>query len=227
MRRIGGLMAAVLLLAVPVAAQAGFTMGARFGLGFPGGEAFDGGDIDEVVARSNSFMFHLGGAFAQNHASIEGFLEVSPMTLDSQLEEDCDFYGDSCAAVGMRVGVMGTFRFAPQQFLSPWVGGGLGWEMLYADFDYYTYTFTGTTFELMGGVDFKAGPVFSWGPYASMQFGTYTDATYWDDAGGSVDFDPDAGMHTWFQIGIRGKFDFGGGGGGGGYGGGYAPGPGY
>lgn len=216
MRKIGGLIAAVLLLAVPAAAQAGFTMGARFGFGFPGGELERDYDLDEDVARSNSFMFHLGGAFAQNHASIEGFLELSPMKLNSDLEDLCDLSGIDCTIFGMRLGVMGTFRFMPQQFLSPWVGASLGWEMLAEDFDGNTGVYTGTTFELMGGLDFKAGPVFSWGPFLSMQFGTYTDVEY-DTTSGSGSYDPDAGMHTWIQLGIRGKFDFGGGGGG------YAP----
>lgn len=220
MRRIGGLMAAVLLLAVPVAAQAGFTMGARLGFGFPGGELQQDVDIEDFASRETSFMFHLGGAFAQNHASIEGFFELSPMTLSDDFQDVCDAGGWDCSALGMRLGVMGTFRFMPEQFVSPWVGAGLGWEMFYLNYDPEIFIYTGTTFELMGGLDFKAGPVFSWGPYVSMQFGTYTDATY-DDTYDTYDYDPDAGMHTWLQIGIRGKFDFGGGGGG------YAPGPGY
>lgn len=199
---------AAALLSVPSQAEAGFTMGFRLGLGFPGGELEDGLDLGDDVELAVPFLFQLGGAFAQDRMSVEGFFELSPMVLTDEVSDGCELLGAGadCAAAGLRIGALFSYRFMPERS-TPWVGGALAWETLtetvedsfVGDAD---WTYSGYNVELMGGYDFKLGRVFALGPYASFQFGEFTDLS------GDLDYDPNAGMHTWLQLGVRGRFDF-------------------
>lgn len=194
------------LLTVPGRAEAGFTLGFRAGLGFPGGELSQGTDLGDEVSLSVPLMIQLGGAFAQNRMSVEGFFELNPMALADEASDACDLQGADCTAAGVRVGVLGSYRFQPERS-TPWLGAALAFETLtetaesplIGDED---WTFSGYNVELMGGYDFKLSRVFALGPYASFQFGEYTDVS------GDLEGDPNADMHTWLQIGLRGRFDF-------------------
>lgn len=201
-RFMGSVILAAALLGVPATARAGFTMGARLGLGFPGGELERGVDVGDDISLSVPIMFQLGGAFAQNRFSVEGFLELSPMALSSDITDGCDAFNLDCSALGMRVGVLGSLRFAPQNRFTPWLGVGLAYETLTESTGDADWTYGGMNGELMGGLDFKLGRVFWLGPFLSLQLGKFTDLS------GDVSYDPDAGTHTWIQLGARGRFDF-------------------
>ncbi len=197
-RFMGSLAVAAALLAAPATAHAGFTMGFRVGLGFPGGELESGYDLANDVAVAVPLMVQLGGAFAQDRVSVEGFFELSPMALSSDISDVCS----DCTAVGMRVGALGSFRFTPQKRFTPWLGLGLSYELLTEDTGYASWTYSGVNWDFSGGMDFKLGRVFALGPFVSLQLGEFTEVD--GDVSGTLD----SGMHSWFQIGVRGRFDF-------------------
>jgi hypothetical protein len=197
-RFMGSVIVAAALLAAPVTAHAGFTMGFRVGLGFPGGELVNGYDLSRNVAMSVPLMLQLGGAFAQDRVSVEGFFELSPMALSSDVTDTCS----DCSAVGLRIGALGSFRFTPQKRFTPWVGLGIAYETLTEDTGFNSWTYSGLNWDFSGGVDFKLGRVFALGPFVSLQFGEF------DSVSGDISGDLNTGMHSWFQIGARGRFDF-------------------
>ncbi len=144
-------------------------------------------------------MLQLGGAFAQDRVSVEGFFELSPMALSSDVTDTCS----DCSAVGLRIGALGSFRFTPQKRFTPWVGLGIAYETLTEDNGFNSWTYSGLNWDFSGGMDFKLGRVFALGPFVSLQFGEFDSVS--GDISGDIN---DTGMHSWFQIGARGRFDF-------------------
>lgn len=218
MKRLGGMLAAAALVVVPAVAQAGFTMGGRLGLGVAFGELQGevGGvpgtqeDLGDVVAlEAPSINLHLGAAFAEDRVAVEGFFELSPLIITEEMNDWCRVNDANCKVLGTRFGVTGSFRFSPEGSLTPWVGAGLGYERLSIDQEVRSYVYTGISYELSGGLDFKADDGASWGPYASIQLGSFSDVEFDSDLYGSDSWGPRAGIHGWFQLGIRGRVDFG------------------
>ena len=219
MKRLGWVFTVAALVVVPAAAQAGFTMGGRLGLGVPfgelqgevGGVSGTQGDLGDVVAvEAPSINLHLGAAFAEDRFAVEGFFELSPLVISEKTNDWCRANDANCKVLGTRFGVTGSFRFFPKGSLTPWVGGGLGYERLSVDQEVRSFVYTGISYELMGGLDVKADQGASWGPYASLQLGSFSDVEFDSDLYGSDSWPANAGIHGWFQLGIRGRVDFGG-----------------
>ncbi|MGC3997026.1 MAG: hypothetical protein QM767_05680 [Anaeromyxobacter sp.] len=192
----------------------GLTLGARFGYGWPGGDISDEGDprLGDLVDHKLPIWLELGYRF---NPAVRGgvFIELAPTTVS-------DVYcppGQSCDAFDWRFGVDLQLHLRPGAPVDPWVGVGLGVEVLQADttlvdplgnpfFGEVTYT----AFELPmleGGLDLALGRWFTLGPFVSWSLGTYTSVEARGAGFTTTDVAiHDRALHQWLELGIKGTF---------------------
>lgn len=115
----------------------------------------------------------------------------------------------SCSAHDIRFGIQGQYHFSPYESFNPWLGLGIGYEILTAHFenDVGTAQATYRGFEfatLQAGVDFRAAESVGIGPFVNLSFGEYTTAgTSQDDKTYNID---KKALHEWLTFGVRGAF---------------------
>jgi hypothetical protein len=115
----------------------------------------------------------------------------------------------SCGALGLRVGLEMQVHFKPEALVNPWVGYGLGFESEQAGASGGGAPPTGESFtgfefaRLGGGIDLRVNRYFGIGPFAEIDFGTYTQE-HVQGADKTVDSSlPNTALHEWFTLGIR------------------------
>ncbi len=139
----------------------------------------------------------------------------------------CDLSGSGvsvdCSSSTFRLGVQGTYTFTTvSPRFAPWAGLALGWEWLSAKADVsgpgvsgtFEENLNGFEFALQGGCEWKLGSLFWLGPYAQYSIGQYSGGKIkmsgFGSTPASIDFSDaaDTTFHEWFNIGVRGTFDF-------------------
>jgi hypothetical protein len=219
------IMVAVILAAVafPAASHAQFTLGGRLGVGFAMGEVAgpaDPGSGDTALEMGDwvavRVPFQLDALFRVTpNLAIGGYAAWAPAAAGGDMADACDTGGASCTASVTRLGLQATWAFTPDKRAIPWAGVGFGyeWNTLEVEEGGFSIetTFKGWEFlNLQGGVDFKIGSgLFSLGPYASLSIGQYDEGEISGSFGSDSGDVPNTSMHQWFDVGIRGKFDFG------------------
>jgi outer membrane protein W len=116
---------------------------------------------------------------------------------------------DNCSIQDMSFGIQAHYHFLPENSLDPWLGAGLGYEMLVLDVSGLTREssgYRGFLASLQAGADFRPTPNFGLGPFVSVAFGHYDVSTF---SNGVVDdsSNMDGEIHEWITIGARGQFD--------------------
>jgi hypothetical protein len=204
------LLASLLVIAAlaPSAARAGFTIGARLGAAFPGGEIADGEKLGDFVDWAVPFQLDIGGR--AQHWAFGGYLRLAPGILDASIQDDCDATGADCSALDLAFGAQVDYHFSAGK-AGPWVGGFVGWEVLRYDYALGglegSATTTGWELGAQGGIDFAWG-VLTLGPYGAIGFGQFGDTTL--EVNGTSDSQSisDKGTHRWFQLGAKVGFVF-------------------
>jgi len=132
--------------------------------------------------------------------------------------------GLSCSAHDIAFGANVHYHILPDAQFDPWVGAGLGYEILSAS-ESGNLAFGGLSFSVDGsasykgfqflileaGGDFKATPALAVGPFVNFALGKYTSwsssvtsAGQTQDQSGDLQ---DTGMHEWLTIGVRGQYN--------------------
>ncbi len=190
------------LLAVPAAASAQLSLGARVGYGIPGGEVVKdvkmSSWIDHEIPIQVDLSFKLlprlsfGAYYAYGFGSA-----VASSGLDS--------------AHDSRLGVRAAFAFLPGAKLDPWIGAGTGWGWLSAKGGGTEMTIDGwETLTINGGLDYRVADNAAVGLFASYASGEYRNGkitipgTKW--ASGSIG-SGEVATHGLFTIGVRGTLD--------------------
>ncbi len=194
-------------IAIPAASHAagGFTLGLRLGYGAPGGDV--GGALKMSDTTGGQIPFQVDAMYRINpEFAVGGYFSYGFGDVAGQAKDICDLYGSDCSTSTLRVGVQGTYTFTMVQTFVPWVGLGTGYEALSLTESQggasATSDITGWEyFNLQVGGDYRFSPLFALGPYLQYSMGQYSNIE-----GNSI---TDKGTHSWFNIGIRGKFDFG------------------
>jgi hypothetical protein len=108
-------------------------------------------------------------------------------------------------------------HFLPESALDPWLGAGLGYEVLgltQSGGDRINpnlpseegNSYSGFFLSLQAGADFKASSSFAMGPFVSAAIGHYNVSSL-----SLPNYDRsdtmDGGIHEWFTLGVRGQFD--------------------
>lgn len=122
-----------------------------------------------------------------------------------------------CSADDLHFGVDGQWHFRPQTQLDPWVGIGVGYEMLFLhqqsaggslDVKLRGFQFV----NLQAGADYKVSRKLGIGPFAMGSLGQYSDIdSNLKLSGGSPQVTSSSAFtktfHGWVSFGIRGEFD--------------------
>ena len=173
-------------------------LGLRLGYALPMGSAVEGGKMSEEVSGQIPIWLDAGYMVTPNVLiglyGQYGFVS---------LKQSCD----GCSAHDIRFGVQGQYHFSPAESVDPWLGLGVGYEILgfsqSAQGQTVDISFKGFEFlNLQGGADFKVGNAFSVGPFLSFSLGQYSKASANDQ---SADIDKTA-LHQWLTFGAKGTF---------------------
>ncbi|RKH47038.1 hypothetical protein D7X12_03940 [Corallococcus sicarius] len=117
----------------------------------------------------------------------------------------------------LRFGFDVDYHFAPEAFVAPWVGVGMGYEIASVDFRFPQAGESISTVEYKGlewghahfGVDFQLTRSVAVGPYVTATLGQYTkyDALLGGILLPGEDFPGDSrAFHFWIQPGVRVQF---------------------
>lgn len=206
------LAASCLLLSPAARADDGaFELGARTGFTFPIGNAA-GGDSNGagLVALSDLFSgliplwldagyrftphIYLGAYFQYGHG----------------LTRNCN-PGYNCSGHDLMFGIDGRYHFLPRERVDPWVGVGVGYEVLSISVSgpglSQDASFKGIEMlRLQGGLDFNITDAFHGGPFLAFSLGKYSSESTSGTLGGGSGDVVNKTFHELFTIGVRGAF---------------------
>jgi hypothetical protein len=174
----------------------GFSIGLRGGYMVPFGQANDvplnGGVVVGVVPIGGDV-----GWFFSPHFYLGGYFQYGFGVGPGQNNLQCSELDTSCSAEMYRFGVVAHYHFKPEATWDPWVGAGLGYEIVNlvatSDVDESTVTSSalqGLDVTIEAGLDLKPLRYFGVGPYVELATGPYL---------GTSTF----AMHGWGSFGLR------------------------
>ncbi|MDC0711244.1 hypothetical protein POL68_22430 [Stigmatella sp. ncwal1] len=194
----------------------GFSLGLRAGVGLPFGKTTGEGRGDSgKLSNTFSALIPLQldvGYFINSHLYVGGSFQYGL----GLLAEDCG-EGASCSASVMRFGANVDYHFAPLAKVDPWVGLGIGYELLSFS---ASATLGGQKFEssssgggfefaaLQGGIGFQLNKNFTVGPFVTFTVGQYSSFSL-SDGEDSVSEDIEKkSIHSWLMGGVRAQYRF-------------------
>ena len=177
----------------------GFSLGIRAAWAFPYGDVNGHANLQDNVRDQVPLWLEAGYRFSKSiYAGLYG--QITPGRANN-----CPI-GADCSTSGYRFGIEGIYTILPDAVLQPWVGVGVGYEIL--NFSRAGEETTVKGLELAHvelGADWAASKNFSVGPYASYSlFGKYTSTSV---NGVSNDVSDTAG-HSWLQVGLKATYKF-------------------
>lgn len=209
----------------------GLTFGARLGYGVPMGNAqtglslsdYAGGTIPVVVEAGFRFTKRLSASAYFQYAYATGSSNACA-TIPAASKSSSSTCTSSSGNV-LRYGVEAAWRF-PLQALTPWVGIGVGAERSELTTTVHIPSSSGSSalngdvtigratdlvgeVNLQGGVEWALSPRTSIGPFATLTFAKYTEATLSPNPWGVPSAIPSSAQswHEWLQLGVKGTFD--------------------
>jgi hypothetical protein len=123
------------------------------------------------------------------------------------VEELCDKEGFDCSVLAYQFGVQGQYQFGASEAINPWIGYGVGYELVQQSLEgggySETQTSSGITFMKAGiGADFRS--TFGLGPFLEVSAGRFVGSqTDVDDTlvhEGPVE---ESAWHGYFTFGVR------------------------
>lgn len=177
------------------------------------------------VGLRSGVALPLGQAFVASGVLSDTITAYVPLRLDAGYRIDRHFYvgfiaqlaaimpngcgaGDRCSGTNSRFGAMLAYHLRPARALDPWLGVGMGFEILST-----SRSLDGTKvdiaarglelFDLELGADLRPSRALRIGPVLSTSIGRYSSIT----VNGTPTRDFDMALHAWVMLGIRGAFD--------------------
>jgi opacity protein-like surface antigen len=177
------------------------------------------------VALRSGFAVPLGEAFAASGSLSSTIAGYVPLRLDVGYRLARHFYvglagqlaaimstgcpsGASCSGSNVRYGVMVAYHLLPSHRVDPWIGAGMGFEMLDV-----SRTVAGSRVDISArglelldvelGVDLQTTRALRIGPVLSSSLARYSTVSVNDTP--TRDFD--TALHAWVMGGLRGAFD--------------------
>jgi hypothetical protein len=209
------LFAALVALLVPTASHAQFQLGLRVGYSPAMGDAFKDKGSTQATKMSDSFSstipIQLDASYKLTKDIAAGvYFSYGFGSVGGDLKNNMCTNGISCTASTMAVGAQGiyTFNQVGGPFL-PWAGLNVGWEQGKLDVSGNGFSggasLSGFQVGLQVGGDYRVNPMFSFGPYIGYSIGQYSSFSATGDLAPAPQFDTT--MHSWFNVGLAGKFD--------------------
>jgi outer membrane protein len=108
-------------------------------------------------------------------------------------------------------GLDSHYHLLPDQSVDPWVGLGVGYEIL--DFNVSVQGRSSTAangfqfFNLQFGADYKALPNLGLGPFVMFGLGQYSNCSFSGSGAPSSCTVQETALHEWLTFGVRGEYD--------------------
>jgi hypothetical protein len=193
-------------------ARTGFQLGVRFSVQVPAGGFGGGSSFSDLLGPRGHAAFDIGSKL-NPYFFFGGYLGVGFGTPGATYGDACnatDASGNSvsCTAESVDAGLVGIVTFLPSDFVDPWLGATLGYEVQGLEYGGATGLFTGVSPSLLGGVDFRLRNetthtgLMSVGPYVGVTFQRYFTGA----VNGSSTDTSDEPFHMWLHFGVRATF---------------------
>ena len=186
----------------PGPSPTGLRLGMRTGFARPLGLAFNGsGALTDTIHGYVPVRLDVGLRLF-DHVYVGALFQHAVVVPDA-----CD--GDlSCSGRDTRLGVLAAFHLRPRKLVDPWVGLGVGYEILSSK-----RSTSSTKLELYAkgvevldaelGVDFRVWKGLRIGPVVSTSVGQYTKI----ELNGRNTSDFNTTVHGWVMFALRGAYD--------------------
>ena len=167
----------------------------------------------------------IGSAFSGSSALSDTIYGYVPLRLDAGYRIERHFYvgidaqlaaiipagctsGYSCSGTNTRLGMMVAYHLLPTKLVDPYLGVGMGYEVLHTTRSVGTTSvdITARGFELLDaelGADVRLGRSWRVGPVISGSLARYTGVA----VNGIESTDFTTLLHVWVMAGVRGAFD--------------------
>jgi hypothetical protein len=170
-----------------------------------------GGDAQRGVPMKDftSAMGGLGleaGVRLDEHVVLGAYLDFAGGSPGPELEAECAFNGVTCSTGDVKLGLLGRYAFTPSSWHTPWVGLGIGMDVLMAlpdDPELDGPSYGGfEPLRVSAGWDYRGNGTLGVGLFAIASWSRYADV----DSDGNGDYETlqDRRAHTWLQVGVRG-----------------------
>jgi hypothetical protein len=199
-------------------AESGFSLGARAGYALPMGSLAKDTSMRGAtdLSRTVSGMLPLwvdAGYRVNRHFYLGAYFQFAPAFTANDLCNRTAGNGDcSSSGTDLRFGGFAKYTFSPDAKVAPWIGVGVGYEILDASLTAgaNTYESSAKGFEYASlhlGGDYHVLPELTVGPTISLSFAQYSSySATGPGLSDSGDYKSTA-LHEWFTIGLRGQFD--------------------
>lgn len=193
-----------------------FVLGLRLGYGLPMGDAVKSqpgasGAMTDAISHMIPIWLDVGYMVTPN-VMLGAYGQYAFVSLKDSVCQGAS----SCSANDIRFGVQAQYQIMPGQPMNPWIGLGVGYEMLSlsASGDSIighvdaTEKFKGLEFaNLQAGLDFLAAPGIGVGPFVSLSFGEYSSISETLNGQSQSSSSFDKAFHEWLTLGVRGAFN--------------------
>lgn len=175
-------------------------LGLRLGYALPMGDIAKDAKMSDAVSGMVPIWLDLGYMVTPN-IMVGLYAQYGFVMLSSDAKDACDALKVDCSATNMRFGLQGQYHLSPGESMNPWVGLGIGYEILTNKVDSESADTTGLEFaNIQGGADFKVGDSMAVGPFVSFSIGQYSKSD-------GEDIEEKA-MHQWLTLGVKGTMGF-------------------
>ena len=196
----------------PALGRRGFQMAVRSGISFPIGSFRDHGDpgavggspdATELVGPQIPLTLDIG-AKVTKWFFVGGYVSLGAGLAAGDLSRSCDTLRLDCRSLTFRVGAQVSYAIAPDDWINPWLGYGLGYSSVSVGDDGAEVTYRGFDFgHFMAGLDFRLSRTFGLGPFVDFTVGKYASRTI-ETSAGRIDGDISGrSFHYWLTIGPR------------------------
>lgn len=198
----------------PPRAHTGLQLGLRTGVAVPFGEVESGARMSDSFTPQVPIIADLGIKVAPD-LFLGAYFGVSVGGVGDTVKQGCDAVGVDCTAVGVRFGIQAQYHFNPDGKWNPWIGYGIGLELLGAsgskNDDKFDAGLVGVEFaHFMAGADYRVNEVVGLGPFADFALGQYGSASIEATRNGvskkSSGELASPSLHEWLTLGLKVTF---------------------
>lgn len=198
----------------PPPAHTGLQLGLRTGVAVPFGEVESGARMSDSFTPQVPILADLGIKVAPD-LFLGAYFGVSFGGVGKTVEQGCDAVGVDCTAFGVRFGIQAQYHFNPDGTWNPWIGYGIGLELLRAsgaknDDRFHAGLFGVEYAHFMAGADYRVNEVVGIGPFADFALGQYGGVSIESTRNGVSQKNngdlANPSLHEWLTLGLKVTF---------------------